>query len=358
MGARTLVLLALASVLAACDTGIPAPPTAGGGAVSCADGSITALGSSAQANAMNIWIRNYQASCPGAAVEYDSVGSGAGIEAFIAGTGDFAGTDSPLPAAEQPAADARCGTGPAIHLPMVVGPIALAYNVAGLADLRLTPPTVARIFAGEVTRWDDPAIAADNPGAVLPPTEVLAVHRSDGSGTTANFTAFLAATTAEDWTFGSDRSWTAPGGAAEPGTEGVSAAITKSDGAIGYIEWSFARSFGLSTARVRNGAGEFVEVSNEAAGRTVARAEIAGTGDDLQLNLDYRTTVAGAYPIALVTYELVCQRGTPAASLELVKGFLSYTASPAGQAAVTRLGYAPLPEEILSQVATAVAGLE
>jgi phosphate transport system substrate-binding protein len=357
MGARTLVLLALAGVLAACDTGIPAPPTAAGGAVSCADGSITGLGSSAQANAMNIWIRNYQASCPGAAVEYDSVGSGAGIEAFIAGTGDFAGTDSPLPAAEQPAADARCGTGPAIHLPMVVGPIALAYNVAGLADLRLTPATVARIFAGEVTRWDDPAIAADNPGAVLPPTEVLAVHRSDGSGTTANFTAFLAATAPEGWTFGSDRSWTAPGGAAEPGNEGVSAAITKSDGAIGYIEWSFARSFGLSTARVRNGAGEFVEVGNEAAGRTVARAEITGTGGDLQLNLDYRTTVAGAYPIALVTYELVCQRGTPAASLGLVKGFLSYTASPAGQAAVTRLGYAPLPEEILSEVATAVAGL-
>jgi phosphate transport system substrate-binding protein len=356
-----LAALILAATLAGCDLDSSGPASGAddgpAGVASCADGSVTAQGSSAQANAMNTWIRNYQASCPGAAVEYDSIGSGAGVEAFIAGTGDFAGTDATLSAADQSAADARCGTGPAIHLPMVVGPIALAYNVAGLDDLRLAPATIASIFAGEVTRWDDPAIAADNPAAILPPTGILAVHREDSSGTTANFTAFLAATAADDWSYGSDRSWTAPGGSAEPGNEGVSAAITKSDGAIGYIELSFAQSFGLETAQVLGGAGQFVEVSNDAAGRTVASAELAGSGSDLKLDLDYGTTAAGAYPIVLVTYEVVCQRGTPADSLGVVKGFLTYTASAAGQAAVTRLGYAPLPEEIRREVATVVAGL-
>jgi phosphate transport system substrate-binding protein len=353
--------LALTAALTACDPASPALSTGadGGpaGVVSCADGSVTAQGSSAQANAMNTWIRNYQASCPEAAIEYDSIGSGAGLEAFVAGTGDFAGTDSPMPPADQPGADARCGTGPAIHLPMVVGPIALAYNVAGLDDLRLTPATIARIFAGEVTNWDDPAIAADNPAAVLPPTRIRTIHRSDSSGTTANFTAFLAATAAGDWPYGNDRGWTAPGGGAERGNEGVTAAIVTSDGTIGYIELSFARSYDLPTALVRNGAGEFVEVSSDAAGRTVAGARIAGTGGDLRLELDHHTTAAGAYPIVLVTYEVVCQRGTPAASLGLVRNFLAYTSSSAGQAAVTRLGYAPLPEEIRGRVADAVAGL-
>jgi phosphate transport system substrate-binding protein len=342
--------LVLVLALAACDS---APPAAPASRISCAAGSIRAQGSSAQAAAVNTWIRNYQVDCPRATIEYDSVGSGTGVARFLDGTGDFAGTDSPLTPADQPRADARCGTGPAIHLPMVVGPIALAYNVAGVGDLRLRPPTVAKIFAGAATRWNDPAIVADNPGSVLPSTTIRSMHRSDSSGTTDNFTRFLATTGGRDWTYGNHKNWPAPGGEAEKGSNGVSAAVAETDGAIGYVEWSYARFHNLRTARVGNGAKEFVALTDAAAGRTVAGAKVSGRGDDLQLAIDYRAPVTGAYPIVLVTYEVVCGRRAPA----LLKSFLSYTSSPAGQAAATRLGYAPLPEDVRVRVTAAVAAL-
>ena len=133
----------------------------------------------------------------------------------------------------------------------------------------------------------------------------------------------------------------------------MSAAVAQTGGAIGYVEWSYAEFHNLATARIGNGAGEFVPLTDAAAGRTVAGAKITGTGADLQLSIDYRGTAAGAYPIVLVTYEVVCTAGAPG----LAKSFLAYTASPAGQAAATRLGYAALPEELRQKVATAVARL-
>ncbi len=356
-----MAVLALAATLAGCGVDKPAAgtgaPAAVAGVVDCADGSISAQGSSAQANAVNIWIKNYQAACPKAAIEYASIGSGAGLRAFIDGTGDFAGSDAALSAADQPRADARCAAGPAIHLPMVVGPIALAYNVAGVPELRLRPATIAKIFSTAVSTWDDPAIAADNPGVALPSTKIRVLHRSESSGTTDSFTKFLASTASGDWSFGSGTNWPAPGGGAEQGNTGVAAAIARSDGAIGYVEWSYAQALELRSARVANGAGEFVELSTEAAGLAVAEAEIAGTGNDLKLGIAYGGKTAGAYPIVLVTYEVVCQKGTPATSLPLVKSFLNYTSGAASQAAVTRLGYAPLPERIRARVASAVAAL-
>jgi phosphate transport system substrate-binding protein len=355
---RYAVAVTLALTLVACAAPRAATP-AGAAAISCAAGSITAQGSSAQTNAVNMWIRNYQVSCPEATIAYASVGSGAGIKSFIAGTGDFAGSDSPLAPADQPKADARCKGGPAIHLPMVVGPIALAYNVAGVGNLQLRPATVAKIFAGTATTWDDPAIVADNPGAVLPSTKIVAVHRSDSSGTTDNVTKFLAATAAGSWAYGTGKIWPAPGGAAAKGSDGVSAAVAQTDGAIGYVEWSYAQFHNLNTARIGNGAHEFAALTAVAAGRTVANAKIAGAGGggDLQLRIDYNTTAPGAYPLVLVTYEVVCRTGTPAGALNLVKSFLTYTSSATGQAAATRLGYAPLPDELRGKVASAVAGL-
>lgn len=322
-------------------------------AISCAAGSIKAQGSSAQANAVSSWIKDYQVTCPEATIEYDSSGSGAGVRAFIAGTADFAGTDSALKAADQSAADARCKTGPAVHLPTVVGPIALAYNVASAGDLRLAPATVAKIFAGAVATWDDPAIAADNPGAALPATPIRPVHRKDGSGTTDNFTAFLAATAGTDWTFGAGSAWPAPGGSAQRGSNGVATAVARTDGAIGYVEASYARFHNLATARVGNGAGEFVALTDDAAARTVADAAIKGSGGDLRLTVDYRTAAAGAYPIVLVTYEVICGSGAP----ELARSFLAYAVSPAGQAEAARAGYAPLPEGLRRKAAATVAGL-
>jgi phosphate transport system substrate-binding protein len=333
-------------MLAGCDTpGSAAPPP-----IACATGKIAGQGSSAQVNAVSAWIRDYQVSCAGATVEYAGVGSGAGLAAFIAGTGDFAGTDSPLSADEQPRANARCGTGPAVHLPMVVGPIALAYNVAGVDHLRLAPGTIARIFTGRTTTWNDASIARDNPGVALPATPIRTVHRSDSSGTTDNFTKFLAATAAADWPSGSGSTWKAPGGTAQKGSNRVVSTIERTDGAIGYAEASYARFHSLPMADIGNASGDFVPLTDTAAATMVAGAEPAGTGGDLQLAIDYRTS---AYPLVLVTYEVVCKTGTPA----LVKSFLTYAASPAGQQSATNLGYAPLPEALRTQVAEAIATL-
>jgi len=353
-----------ALALAACGSDNNSSPSTGGASgsssastISCTSGSLKAQGSTAQANAMNTWIKAYIGACSGGNIDYQSTGSGAGQQAFIAGTADFAGSDSPLSAADQPKADARCKTGKAIHLPMVVGPIAVVYNVQGVSTLQLKPATIAKIFAGKVTTWNDPAIAADNAGATLPGTKILPIHRSDSSGTTDNFTKFLSKTSAADWTFGNDKNWKAPGGDGEKGSDGISAALGKTDGAIGYVEWSFAQSNNLKMAKVGNGAGEFVELTGEAAGKTIASAKTVGMGNDLQLSLDYNTTASGAYPIVLVTYEIVCDQGNPSASLPLIKSFLAYASSADGQQAATKVGYAPLPDEVRTKVASTVSSL-
>jgi phosphate transport system substrate-binding protein len=352
--------------LAACGTdnnSNPAPAGSGGSAnpIACPSGgsgtTLNAQGSTAQLNAVNQWIKDYQTACSGANITYQGTGSGAGQQAFIAGTADFAGSDSPLAAADQPKADARCKTGPAIHLPMAVGPIAVVYNVQGVSNLQLKPATLAKIFAGKITTWNDPAIAADNQGATLPSTKISTVHRSDSSGTTDNFTKYLGAAAASDWSFGHDKTWKAPNGGGEKGSDGISAQVKKTDGAIGYVEWSFAQANSLNVAKIANGAGEFTELTGDSAGKTIASAKVSGTGNDMQLSIDYKTTTPGAYPIVLVTYEIVCEKGNSAASLPLLKGFLGYASSATAQSSVTKLGYAPLPESVRTKVATTVGTL-
>ncbi|MBU2669211.1 phosphate ABC transporter substrate-binding protein PstS [Actinoplanes bogorensis] len=347
MKPRFLALAALVLAVAACDS----PSTPDRDVIDCAKGSITAQGSSAQANAVSAWIKDYQVSCAEATIEYDSVGSGTGRRAFWAGTGDFAGSDSPTGVAEQALAKARC-QGPIVHLPMVVGPIALAFTVAGVDDLRLSPATIARIFTGKITRWNDQRIVADNPGVTLPETSIRAIHRSDSSGTTDNFTRFLAATAAADWGLKSDSAWPAPGGTGADGSNALVSAIERTDGAIGYVEASYARFHNLPTARVGNASGEFVPLSDSAAARTVAGARVVGT-EGLRLELDYRIADPLAYPLVLVTYEIVCQAGAS----DLVKSFLSYASSPAGQTTAAQAGYAPLPDDLRERVAATVSRL-
>jgi phosphate transport system substrate-binding protein len=349
--------------LAACGTDNNSPSTGASGgsssaAISCASGKITAQGSTAQANAVTQWIKDYQTACSGANITYQATGSGAGQQAFIQGTADFAGSDSAFSAADQPKADARCKSGPAIHVPMVVGPLAVVFNVTGVNSLQLKAPTIAKIFAGKVTTWNDPAIATDNPGVTLPSTKILTVHRSDSSGTTDNFTKYLSKSAPSDWTFGNDKVWKAPGGDAEKGNDGVAASLNKTDGAIAYVEWSFAQSNNLKIAKIGNAAGEFVELTGDAAGKTIASAKTGGaSADDLVLTIDYNTTASGAYPIVLVSYEIVCEKGNSSTTLPLLKSFLTYTASASGQASATKVGYASLPDSVRTKVATTVSNL-
>jgi phosphate transport system substrate-binding protein len=360
VGATLAATLALAACGSDNNTGSSSPSGGASGAtkIDCGSGKLTAAGSTAQKNAVDAWTKAYQTACPGASIDYSANGSGAGVTAFIGGTADFAGSDSALKDGdEQSKADARCKTGTAIDLPAVTGPIAVVYNVTGAKDLQFKPATLAKIFAGTVKTWDDAAIKADNPGATLPSAPILPVHRSDSSGTTDNFTKYLATAAGSDWTFGNDKVWKAPGGQAEKGSDGVSASIGKNAGSIAYVEWSFAQVNSLAVAKVYNGAGEWATLTAASAGKTVAGAQVVGTGNNLKLKLDYNTKDAGAYPIVLVTYEIVCEKGNDAGKLALIKGFLKYAVSTEGQGALTTYGYAPLPDSVRTKVATAVDGL-
>jgi phosphate transport system substrate-binding protein len=362
----SIACLALVATLAlgACGSDNTDEPSGGAGSGSagasadCGSGTLNAQGSTAQKNAMDEWIKAYQQKCSGVTINYEGTGSGAGVTAFTSGTADFAGSDSALKAGDEVTkANARCAGGQAVDLPMVIGPIAVVYNVSGVDNLQLKPATIAKIFAGTIKKWDDAAIKADNPGASLPGTTIQTVHRSESSGTTDNFTKFLSKTAASDWTFGNDKTWKAPGGTGANKSDGVASAVKQADGSIAYVEWSFAENAGLKMAKVGNGAGEFAELTADSAGKAIAGAQITGTAPDLTMSIDYNTKEAGAYPLVLVTYEIACTKGLPADKAKLVKGFLSYAASTEGQTALTDLGYAPLPDSVRTKVVASIGAL-
>ncbi|MCW2607645.1 MAG: pstS [Frankiales bacterium] len=354
------LVLCGALALSACGTDEQKPfdasPAADSG-IACEKGSITAAGSSAQKNAMDEWVRAYQDACSGATINYQPVGSGAGVQQFIAGSVAFAGSDSALKEEESPKADARCATGKAIDLPMVTGPVAIAYNLPGVDDLVLDAPTIAGIFSAKVRTWDDAAIQALNPSATLPSAPIQAFHRSDESGTTDNVQDYLSAAAPAAWTFGDGKKFAAPGGQSAAKSDGVTSAVKSTPNAVTYVEQSFAENAGLGVARIDTGASAPVELTTDSAAAAVQSATVTGTGNDLTLKIDYATKNEGAYPIVLVTYEIVCEKGTPAEALPLVKSFLTYTASEDGQDVLEDAGYAPLPSSIRKKVAAVVETL-
>jgi phosphate transport system substrate-binding protein len=322
------------------------------------DGSIKVAGSSAQANAIADWINAYQTACPGATIDYQPVGSGAGVEQFTAGQISFAGTDSAITGDALTAANARCGGGPAINIPMVGGAIAVAYNLEGVDTLVLNPETLAGIFANTITKWNDPAIAALNSGVTLPDATIAQFHRSDSSGTTDNFTKYLAATAPSAWTFEPGKDWVAPGGQGSKGSDQVIASVESTPNSIGYVELSFVLdTTAAKAAQIDNGSGP-VEATSDNAAATIAGATVAGTGNDLALSIDYAATAAGQYPIVLVTYEAACQTGLPAdQNPGLVKAFLQYAASDAGQGGLAATGYVPITGDLLTKVRASVEAL-
>jgi phosphate transport system substrate-binding protein len=333
-------------------------PTTGGSGMDCKTGTLKASGSTAQKNAMTQWITDYQKACTGATIDYSPSGSGAGVQDFINNQTAFAGSDSALKDTEHPMADARCKTGKAVDIPMVVGPIAVAYNVTGLTKLILTPSVIAKIFSGKITKWNDPAIAALNAGVALPTATIAAYHRSDSSGTTDNFTKYLGVAAPSDWSYAHAKDWPkqVTTGQGAKGSDGVAAALKGQANSIGYIEYSFTTDGSLGVAQVNNGGGA-VTLSPTSAAAAIASATVTGTGNDLTLNIDYTTKTAGAYPIVLVTYEITCEKGLSSSDLSLTKSFLTYTASDAGQAKLTSLGYAPLPASLLTKVRATIAAI-
>ncbi|AGJ56334.1 phosphate ABC transporter substrate-binding protein PstS [Streptomyces sp. NPDC053741] len=322
-----------------------------------AKGQLRASGSSAQKNAMDLWVKNYMAACSGVEVNYSSSSSGEGIVAFNQGTVGFAGSDSALKPEEVAESKKICKTGQGINLPMVGGPIAVGFHLEGVDKLTLDAPTLAKIFDTKIKKWNDPAIAKLNEGAKLPDKPIQAFHRSEDSGTTQNLGKYLNAAAPSDWKYEAEKKWPAPGGQAASGSSGIASQVKAVDGSIGYFELSYAKSQEITTVDINTGGAAPVEATSENASKAIAAAKVKGTGKDLALDLDYTTKAEGAYPLVLVTYEVVCDTGNKADTLGTVKSFLTYTASAEGQKVLTDAGYAPIPEAINAKVRETVAGL-
>ncbi|MCQ4084590.1 phosphate ABC transporter substrate-binding protein PstS [Streptomyces sp. RB6PN25] len=351
-----------ALVLTACGSNNNTPSsgssTSSASGIKCdGSGQLLASGSTAQQNAINQWLKNYMQACPNTQINYKGTGSGAGITEFLQGSTAFAGSDSPLKPDEIEKSKAVCKGGQAIDLPMVGGPIAVIYNLPGVKNLVLDAPTLAKIFNSQITTWNDPAIKKLNPSANLPSMPIQAFHRTEDSGTTDNFTKYLKAAAPSDWPYSGGKSWQAKGGQSAQGSQGVSAGVKQTPGAIAYDELSYATSNNLQTAELDTGASAPVAISTDAASKAIADAQIVGTNGDLALKLNYATKAEGAWPIVLVTNEIVCDKGNKPATLAATKSFLNYIVSPAAQQPLSSQSYAPLPTNIAEKVKSAIAAM-
>ncbi len=322
-------------------------------------GNIAGAGASSQAAAMEAWIAGFQEANPEATVSYDPVGSGGGREQFVAGGTAFGGTDSALEEEELTGAQERCGGADnLIQAPLYISPIAIVYNLDGVEALQLSPETLARIFKKEITQWNDPAIAEDNPDADLPDERITTVNRSDESGTTENLQEYLAAAAPDVWDFEVDGNWPVKGGEAAQGTSGVVDAVGAGQGTIGYADLSQAGELGVASIQVGE---EYVEPSPDAAAQILGASE--ETDDPGQYVFTYDlardTEESGTYPIVLVSYAMACTQYDNAEQAELVKGLMSFIASPEGQsAAAEAAGSAPITDELRSQIQPAVDAIK
>jgi phosphate transport system substrate-binding protein len=327
---------------------------ASGASGACASGSLSGAGSSFQGPMEQQWAKDFAAKCSGAKVDYQPVGSGAGIQQFGAGTIDFAGSDVPMKTDEQAAADKTCGS-PAWHLPITAGGVGVTWNLPGVTDLTFSAATLADIFDGKLKTWNDPEIKADNTAATLPATPISVVYRADSSGTNAVFTGYLDAAAKANWKLGTGKTITWPAGQGAQKSAGVAAAVKQTPGAITYVEQAFATSNQLPLAKIKNGS-NVVALTTDSVTAAIAGATITGTGNNLVATVNYAPTDPKAYPISTLSYAIVCSKYKSAAKVPLLKAYLSYAAG-AGQAAATGLGFAPLPTTIASKVATTIAAI-
>jgi phosphate transport system substrate-binding protein len=311
-------------------------------------GTINASGSTFQTNFQQAAISGFKSVQSGATVNYGGGGSGAGRTALYAGTVQFAGSDSPIPAADKSKVPAGKTV---LYFPVQIGPIAIAYNLSGVTGLKLDAPTLAKIFSGKITTWNDPAIKALNSGANLPSTPITLAVRSDSSGTTQNFSLYLQKAAGSAWTLGSASTITWPKTAhAANGGSGLAQAVKSTPGAIGYVDFSTATASGLSSATIKNSTGSYVAPST--AGATAAATHVTPAAD-----LTFTTVNepgADSYPITYQSWDLVYAQQPNANDAALLKAYIGYLLGP-GQQLLGPLNLAPLPSAIDS---AAVAQLD
>ncbi len=318
---------------------------------------LKASGATAQENAMEQFVYAYVRACPGYTLDYNANGSGAGVTDFVNNQTDLAGSGDPLnPSKGQVEHAAQRCSSPAWDLPTVFEPIAITYHIDGVSSLTLDGPTTAKIFNGGITRWNDPAITALNPGTNLPATPIHVIFRSDQSANSTNFQKYLDAASNGAWGKGAGQKFNGGVGDGAAGDNGTSAAVQNTDGSITYNEWSFAVGKQLNMAQVITSAGpDPVSITTDAVSKTIAAAKIVGQGNDLVLDLSsfYKPTQAGAYPIVEATYEIVCSKYPDSATGAAVKAFMQAAIGP-GQVGLDQYGSIPLPTSFQSRLAEAV----
>lgn len=352
---------ACALALTSCAGNEKAAPETDGTASSGLSGKLIGAGASSQGSAQETWIAAFQTANPDVTVNYEPSGSGAGRETFQKGASAFAGSDRAFKSSEVeegPFKTCKAGSD-IVEFPAYISPIALIFNVEGVKSLKLDPATIADIFTGKITKWNDPAIAEQNSDANLPDTDIAAVHRSDKSGTTGNFTDYLSEAASENWTVGSIEEWPSEfGGEGAQGTSGVVKAVSGGVGTIGYADASRAGS--LSTVEVKVG-DDYVPYSPEAAAAIADHSPMEeGRKDtDLALKLDRKSKEKGVYPIVLVSYLVGCTQYESADNAKLVKEYFKYVVSEEGQkTAAEAAGNAPISDSLRSKITSAIDSIQ
>ncbi len=350
---RTTLPLTIAGalVLSACSgsSASPSASTAASGNGSGLSADLVGAGATFPDPLYQEWIGEFTGMETGVTITYEPIGSGGGVEQFIAQTTDFGGSDAFMKDDEVASAEAARGCS-VLHIPTVFGAVSVAYNLSGVDGLTLDSDTLAKIFLGTITKWNDSAIAALNPGASLPDEDIIVAHRSDGSGTTSIFTTYLDHESA-DWSSGVGKGkevpW--PVGVGGQGNDGVAAAISQNDGGIGYVELSYAIENGLSVASMVNSDGNAIEPTLAS---TAAAADGITIPDDLRFNI---LDVGGdGYPIAGATWILAYTCGYDSAKADALKAFLTW-ALENGDSIAESLLYAPIGDSLQAKSLANVA---
>jgi phosphate transport system substrate-binding protein len=352
LAASALVLAGCGSTTHASSSGPTTSPVQCGGKKQ-----LKGSGATAQENAMEQFVFSYVHACPGYTLDYNANGSGGGVTDFVNNVSDLAGSGDPLDPSKGQVdrAAQRCGS-PAWDLPAVLEPIAITYNLNGVNTLKLDAPTLAKIFNGGITRWDDPAIKALNAGTTLPSAPIHVFYRSDQSGDTSNFQQYLVGAAGSAWGRAVGQTFLGGVGDGGVGDNGTSAQVQSTDGSITYNEWSFAVGRQLTMAQVITSAGpDPVAITVDSVSKTIAGGTFKGQGNDLVVDTSsfYKPTQAGAYPIVEPTYEIVCSKYPDAATGAAVKAFMQAAIGP-GQTDLDQYGSIPLPSAFQSKIAAAV----
>ncbi|WP_421782958.1 phosphate ABC transporter substrate-binding protein PstS [Gardnerella sp. DNF01198P] len=365
--AAAALTFGLCATCAACGDNVPADNSnASGSQNTKISGNFQGSGASSQQVAMEAWIAGFQSKNPGAKIAYNPTGSGAGVTTFMTGATAWAGSDKALSNDEVEKSKSVCAHGTtAFDVPVYVSPIAIIFNLKGVSDagkhINLDASTIAKIFDGKITRWNDDDIKKQNPKLKLPDTPITVVHRSDKSGTTQNFLSYVKDAAPDDWKYDLSENWPNSVGQGAKGTSGVVSTIRMANGAIGYADFSQVGKLGTVAVKVGD---TYNEISPEAASQTLADSEIdadasAKYPNRVVMKINHNTQSKGAYPIVLVSYDIACPVYKDAGTARFVKSWLSYVTSVEGQnAASSAAGTAPLPQNLVSKINASIKSVK